>query len=247
ASCNSSTCTPDAACDGCNRIGFAGVDGTTPAPCTAEGGCYPHRATFGYTPTRWRRWPGAVYNQQTPEPAVDGEDALLPAFDPPAPEDEDQQAPASISEEEEAAAEDEPSDGPAVEITLPPFEPGPIDTPRPPAAPGLRDGPPELPFGFRDGEPSGADRPFRPATARWSRPASPASTPASTEPAIRGRQPVKAMPPVRAASRDDAPPPLPGGFTEASRPGLRRLPWVDTRIDSAVVPASAAMPIAPAR
>lgn len=245
ASCDSPGCAPGAPCAGGARIGFAGVDGATPAPCTAEGGCYPNRSTWGYTQTRWRQWPGAVYNQDQQQPTPGDEDSLLPAFDPPAPEDEDQQAPASISEEEEAAsaAEEEPNDGPAVEITLPPFEEGPIDAPRPAPAPIRRDGPPALPFGFRSGGPDGARQASMPARSRWREPPLEAETPSLPAADPSELSPVRTLPPVKAASRDDAPPPLPGGFTGTPRPGLRRLPSVEGRMDSAVTPVSAELPI----
>lgn len=251
ASCQTGVCGPVASCEACCRLGFACVDHATVPPCTAEGGCYPARQSFGWHQTKWRRWPGTEEEpslQAAPETA----DELVPTYEEPRPEEEDQQAPPPIEEEAEEAptgefdtfegfdgAGDRPApDRPGLEIDLPPLPEGPIPTPRPdapgfeapgfnqpprPAAPGFQDGPPGLPFGLK--------RPAaRPAeSAEWGPPKPNFGATPSDRPA---------------AVRDgETPPPLPVGITRTTPERvLRRLPT--TRYDAAVRPVSAVSPAA---
>lgn len=228
ASCHTGTCGPVAHCNECQRLGFACVDHATPPPCTAEGACYPNRATFGYTPNRWRRWPGAKYGG--PSPTAAGPTGDVPDFEPPAPEEEDKQAPPSIEDAESPSAEAEGEGGqfdaepPGVEINLPPLPEGPLPTN--PGAPRPQGGPPSLPFGFTPPREA-------PAPAQDWRPA---PTPVSAVP-------TKLPKP---AAGEDAPPPLPFGFTNASPERLlRRLPNTRPagRYDGAIRQASAQAPV----
>lgn len=235
-SCQTGTCGPHADCDGCQRLGFACVDHATPPPCTAEGGCYPKRNTFGFTETKWRRWPGANYGGTGPE--VAGPAGDLPAIEAPTPMDEDKRSPppiedvASPEDEEADEAGFEPptprppafdSDLPGVEIDLPPLPE--INQPgfRPPPAP--RDGgPPALPFGSTGPRLNGKERwiPTRPAFG--------------TSPAVL-RKP---------ANSDNPPPALPTGFTSTEPvKQLRRLPvpGSTSRYDGSVQQASAYQPV----
>lgn len=201
ASCETGACGPGG---DCQRLGFAGVDGATVPPCTAEGGCYPKRNTFGYYQTRWRTWPGAKYGG--PSPAVAEPTDEIPAIDPPSAEEEDKQAPPPIEDSESSSDEgDAGGEAPGVEINLPPLPDGPLPTtPRPPRPQG---GPPALPFGFAP--PTNSPSPSR---SDWR----PTPTPVSAVPAKL---------PKPAATGDDAPPPLPFGFTSAApQQLLRRLP-----------------------
>lgn len=225
AGCPTGGCPPVASCNSCQRLGFACVDHATPAPCTAEGGCYPARATFGWNRTNWRRWPGTEEGGPAPLPA-DASDALVPPFEEPAPEDEDQQAPPSLESELEAAADEgEPAPSgtaaprPAVEVELPPLPEPALPRPGRPAAPAGQDAPPALPFGFRG--PAVAPR-----QDAWAPPAPPSV----------------GMPASLPKPGADAPPPLPQGFTGVSpTTTLRRLPS-PIHFDGAVTPASATLP-----
>ena len=217
------------ACDGPQRLGFAGVDGATVPPCTAEGGCYPKRNTFGFYATRWRTWPGAKYGGPAPTAADPSED--VPVIDPPTAEEEDQQAPPPIEDAESPSAEGEgggqfDAEPPGAEINLPPLPEGPLPTTPKPARP--QGGPPALPFGFAPptNSPGPGPQDWRP-------------TP----------NPVSAVPsrlPEPANAGADAPPPLPFGFTNAAPERLlRRLPASRPtgRYDGAVRPVSAQSPI----
>ncbi len=236
-SCQTGACGPVAGCNGCQRLGFACVDHATVPPCTAEGGCYPNRPTFGYTKPRWRQWPGAKYNTGAPEAA--GPSEQLPAVDEPAPEEEDKQAPPPIEDVESPSAGDEGADtpgfeeeaAPGIEVTLPPLPEGPFSTPRPATqpfqnqAPIQNNAPPALPFGFDS-------RGNAPAGENWTPPPAPfTKIPAN-------------LPKPRVG--DDAPPPLPSGFTgTAPAQLLRRLPVTRPvgRYDRQVQQASAQTPI----
>lgn len=233
ASCESGNCGPMASCQSCQRLGFACVDHATVPPCTAEGTCHP-APNWGWHQTKWRRWPGT---EETPSqlPSDQAEDRLIPAYEEPRPEVEDQQAPPPIEDEEEESAST--TDGledfdsapalpgeagrPGVEINLPPMPEGPMPNPRP-VAPGFRDGPPGLPFGMSPQEDEATQQ-----SAGWGPP----------KPSFRV-QPAGHE--VR-QSGADAPPPLPVGITRKSlRKSLRRLPG--TLFDNLVLPATAEEP-----
>lgn len=232
ASCQTGTCAPVSGCSGCQRLGFACVDHATPAPCTAEGGCHPNRSTFGYTKPRWRQWPGAKYNTGGPQ-AADPSDQLPPVEEP-TPEDEDKQAPPPIEDVESPSdpAGDEPGvpgfeeEGPGIEVTLPPLPEGPLPVPRPNATPPFQNNaPPALPFGFEN-------RSRAPSESQWDAPPAPFT-----------KMPANLPKP---AAGDDAPPPLPQGFTGATPEQLlRRLPTTRPvgRYDRQIRQASAQTPI----
>lgn len=230
ASCPTGGCAPVAGCNTCKRLGFACVDHASPPPCTAEGGCHP-AGPFGFSQPRWRRWPGTEETGGAPKEAGD-EDSLLPAYEEPAPEDEDKQAPPPL----EDTAEEDPDDGPAPpamnrpgrEISLPPLPKPALPTPRPGGAAPEGDAPPSLPFGYN--QPTTGGDSYGP-------PASPFRT---TPTAL----------PKPTADRD-APPPLPMGFTQTGADTmLRRLPTTAGRpaagavyLDHSVQPASAHLPM----
>jgi hypothetical protein len=220
-------------CGKCERLGFACVDHATPAPCTAEGGCYPARPTFGWYKPNWRRWPGTETGG--PSPSLAGEqDELVPPYEEPSAEDEDRQAPPPIEDEPSPGDEVESAEGesgpagprPGVEINLPSL-PEPPSLPRPGLPrPGLNaeptpageDGPPALPFGLR------APGFSRPQEACAPQPAVPTALP---------------------NPRGETPPPLPQGFTAVGPTGApRRLPSIGAYLDDrAVRPASAQLPV----
>ena len=67
----------------------------TPSPCAADGICRPNQASFGYSPTRWRQWPGDPKTEE-PTPAAEQEteeEMKLEPFEHPAPEEEDTRGP----------------------------------------------------------------------------------------------------------------------------------------------------------
>jgi len=267
ASYDATVAPPVASCVECQRNGFACMKHLGVGPCDAEGNCVPNRPNYGYYEARWRRWPGTETDERRPEPAVEGDDSLVPAIVPPAPEEEDRQAPPPIDQGDEEPSES-PLDaggfdpaavapGGGVEIDLPPLPEGPMPAPRPalpnfqppgqPVAPppGVqpqqqpeprREGPPGLPFGFHSG---GGERPVATRLPTTTDEGAPPSLPFGTRPASNGE-----------ASRDDAPPELPSGFT-ALRPSnlLKRLPRLlpggesPRRADPSVVPTAAYAPV----
>lgn len=239
-------CSPAADCHSCQRLGFACVDHATVAPCTAEGGCRPAAATYGWYKPNWRRWPGTADARSTPRSADPAEDSLLPQFEPPEPEEEDKQAPPPIDDNEsdaeagdssfegfDTATDSNDGDRTGIELNLPrrpespvPSTPAPRVLPPRPSRPEFGNGPPSLPFGFVPPNPSAA-----PARQR----AQPAA------------MPIEAVPvSLPAAKRSEGgPPPLPFGFTRrATAPATRRLPMpAGPRYDTAVLPTAAQMPI----
>lgn len=237
-SCQTGTCGPHADCDGCQRLGFACVDHATPPPCTAEGGCYPKRNTFGFTKTKWRRWPGANYGGEGPEAAGPAGD--LPAIEAPTPMDEDKRSPPAIEdvaspedEEEGNTGFDPPTprppafdrDLPGVEIDLPPLPE--INQPGFRGAPPRDGGPPALPFGATD--PRGLNRS---EIDGWTPP----------RPSF-GTSPTVLRKP---ANPDNPPPALPAGFTSNDPVKLlRRLPTTrsTSRYDGSIRQASAYQPV----
>lgn len=134
-----------------------------PCPCAADGVCRPKRATWGYSQTRWRTWPGEQLGQQptladgaTPD-QVEGE-ALVPFETPPA-EQEDLRGPAKAkvdrSDDEEATDEaiDGAVDDPAVLLpgpeALPAFDPQGNNQDDQFELPQMEDAPPALPASLR--------------------------------------------------------------------------------------------------
>ncbi len=239
--CPTGQCQSGARCSGCKLKGFACVDGATPSPCTADGGCTPNRATFGFNKTRWRRWPGdADTTGPTPADATAG-DSLLTPFDTPSPEDEDQQAPPPI---EDDPGVEEGDESPLLEIDLPPLPEHRFDVPAAPA----EDEPPALPFG---------SAPTRSSMPNMAEDRSLPELPAFEEQPKRSRG-FRALPaslPSKSPSKrrdTNAPPALPEGFTQldAGRTlaSLRRLPKMtlrmpSPRVDTAVRPVAAIEPI----
>ncbi|WP_197526230.1 hypothetical protein [Botrimarina colliarenosi] len=237
ASCPPGGCGPVASCNSCQRLGFACVDHATVPPCTAEGGCYPSRGTWGWNQTRWRRWPGTEEGGPKPQEA-DAQDSLLPDYEEPAPEDEDKQAPSPIEDERS----EEPTEGrdlppaprPGREIDLPAFPEPNLPRPAMPApAPRQQQAPPapqSLPFGYAPPE-------GNPTANRYGPPSLPFGSQPTSQPT--------SLP--KTASSDDAPPPLPVGFTNSGSPTmLRRLPITGGRpatFDTSVQPASAHLPL----
>lgn len=244
APCPNGGCAPVGSCATCQRLGFACVDHATPAPCTAEGGCYPARPTFGWNKTNWRRWPGTDLGGPAPEPAGI-RDELVPPFEEPAPEDEDVQAPAAIEDEGDTSSDEgevsdrspvgtrppagaRPAAGsrPGGEINLPSLpepqlpRPGLRPNSRPGAQPAGEDGPPALPFGFR--APTGPGGP-----GAWAPP----------------QPPLGGIPASLPRPSNETPPPLPQGFTAVGPTATpRRLPATSYYDDRAVQPASASLP-----
>ena len=75
----------------CGRVPIAGygaqISDRAPCACTADGYCRPKESTWGYYPTKWRQWPGAVYGQGN-KTAKQAAPKLQP-YEPPRPELED--------------------------------------------------------------------------------------------------------------------------------------------------------------
>jgi len=120
----------------------------TPSPCSADGICRPNQASFGYSPTRWRPWPGDPQPKQ-PTPAEEQEtkkeedEMELQPFEHPAPEKEDTRGPAktkSFSPAEEAPVPAVPEEAPFPEIG---------QQENIPAVIRLEDAPPKLPRKLR--------------------------------------------------------------------------------------------------
>ncbi|MEO0529663.1 MAG: hypothetical protein AAF266_03700 [Planctomycetota bacterium] len=249
--CSPGQCSPSADCHTCQRLGFACVDHATVAPCTAEGACKPKVETFGWYQPNWRRWPGTA--DDSPELATDTpeEDSLVPEFEPPAPEEEDKQAPPPIDDgqgDDELgdpaldgfdAGADRRDDG--LELNLPsrpelpgrpepavPATPTPrVLSPRPGGQPNFGDAPPSLPFGFKPPNPSATGSPD------WQ--------PQRPEKAVEAT-PVK----LPATKRlEDGPPALPFGFTQRlSKPSTRQpMMAVAPKYDTAVLPTAAQFPV----
>jgi len=117
----------------------------TPSPCAADGICRPNQASFGYSPTRWRPWPGDP-KPEAPTPAEDPiaeEEMKLAPFEHPTPEDEDVRGPAKT--ESFTPPEEEDSSQALPDDPFPELDPqGSI-----PALPRQDDAPPELPRRLR--------------------------------------------------------------------------------------------------
>jgi len=118
----------------------------TPGPCAADGICRPNQASFGYSPTRWRQWPGDPKAEEpTPadEEAVEEEEMVLEPFEHPAPEEEDTRGPAKAKSF--SPAEESPSPAISEEVPFPELDQqGSI-----PVEIRTDDAPPELPRRLR--------------------------------------------------------------------------------------------------
>ncbi|MEQ8848398.1 hypothetical protein [Botrimarina sp.] len=258
---------PVPGCVECGRHGFACMKHIGVTPCMPEGACVPNRDSFGYTATRWRKWPGVVYDDgREPRPAELEEDGgLLDDVDEPAPTEEDRQAPPPIDTANAPGEEGEEGVGPGGGEF--PFEPGAPGEPGGrfefdlPAAPGGANGPFQPP---RPVAPGFRDQPARPGATQPAPGAQPNAPPlppfefggaprrGSVADGAPPRLPFSSRPAaaVKTTPSDDAPPPLPEGFTRVL-PGalLRRLPGFDQkrdaapRYDAAVQPVSAAEPV----
>ena len=131
--------------------GITGGQAPTPCPCAADGSCSPNRASWGYSETRWRPWPGDPTTQTQDESEAPLGDAVeLPTLDLPDPGKEDLRGPEKKKKEKAAKKEDEtPMSLPGADIFpeidnegFPAFEPqgnqplGPYQDDAPPALPG---------------------------------------------------------------------------------------------------------------
>ena len=244
-------CGCDDGCQGCQGScgGQGCVGSATPCPCSADGICYPKRATWGYYQTRWGAWPGD-YEDPLPtprdQPTGAQDDGVKLDQDIPKEEEDLNAPPPSDADEEEEEGDGGAGEGEGAEgISLPPLPPlQPLTPPAGPDAPGI-DPPPELP---NFAPPTGAMRaPTRGLTARppMTRPMATtsntqrprmkplavarrqamASGPAASravQPAGVKSWPTGPQPPktVRPAlHQDDAPPVLPAGFTQLLQQG----------------------------
>jgi hypothetical protein len=196
----------------------------SPSPCAADGSCQP-QPTWGWTPQRWRRWPGDFDTSKPAEPtAAEAEDSLLKGIDPPAMEEEDAQAPPSIEESEEAREEGAP------DLNLPPL-PAPAAPPAmgapgmnapAPAAPGLRAPGQGAPNGApaENGAPALPFPPFR------------GVNPPAPAPGAQLAPPANSVPRTGSRPSGDAPPQMPLGFTQ-----------LPPQIDHRVQPATSIAPV----
>ena len=88
--------------------GITGGQAPTPCPCAADGSCSPNRASWGYSETRWRPWPGDPTTQTQDESEAPLGDAVeLPTLDLPDPGKEDLRGPEKKKKEKAAKKEDE--------------------------------------------------------------------------------------------------------------------------------------------
>lgn len=207
----------------------------TPPPCAAEGACVPRRATWGYSETQWRLWPGTSLSDddEAGEQKIGGVD--VPDTDPPLPKNEDRLAPPTVDALEPEAEVRGPGDEAAPGIELPSddeFEgtgqPAVApDAVNPPLPPFMREGAGEAP----DGQPpEGGDRPGG------------TDLPFGQPPADLFRD--SSQVPLKGPSLGgDAPPPLPVGLRTPGRLNSpNRLP-----APQMVLPASATSPTRDAR
>jgi hypothetical protein len=210
----------------------------TPPPCSAEGACTPNRASWGYSQTQWRLWPGTTIDSEgsQKQPAIGGVD--IPPIQPPLPANEDLLAPPNVEglepvppaepeDEGEGPAELPPGDNadngeqparPAAPNTVTPPRPGFMDR-----APGeVPAAQPNLPFGQPPAE--GGAAPAQPNLPFGQPPANNFGPNSSREP-VQGP-----------SFGGDAPPPLPIGLNPRgnSRPTRPFAPQV-------VLPATAVM------
>jgi hypothetical protein len=98
---------------------------STPAPCAADGMCYPKRETWGSYTTHWRPFPGDALG---PTPTRAESKALelqkeLPPFIVPAPDKEDQRGPARPTRRAAPTATPAPAEGEMEIDGLPPVGP----------------------------------------------------------------------------------------------------------------------------
>ncbi len=111
----------------------------TPSPCAADGICRPNQASFGYSQTRWRPWPGDP-KPEAPTPVEDPtteEEMKLEPFQHPAPEKEDVRGPAKTK----SFTPPEEDSSPALPDAIPELDPQSSI----PILPRQEDAPPELP------------------------------------------------------------------------------------------------------
>lgn len=184
----------------------------TPPPCSAEGACVPRRATWGYSQTQWRLWPGTTIESEgsAKGPAIGGTD--IPGTDFPLPANEDLLAPPMVDALEPAPpvepnTDDEGRELPSreeLENGERPVRPTTPTPPRPgfmnPAPNELPEGQPVLPFG-------------QPPAGGGAEPALPFGQPPTALPPSSSREPIQGP-----AFGGDAPPPLPVGLNPGGTP-----------------------------
>ncbi len=267
--CPTGNCRNGSTCGHCARLGFACVDGATEAPCTAEGGCYPKRPTFGHYEQKWRTWPGEV-DPSGPTPTVsDEEESLLKAYDAPTAEEEDEQAPPPIEDSIDESGAEIPSAIPSVEIELPPLPRSAPERPVPQQpAPNFRQ-PNTQPAGGSPNVRQPLQRPPAPPFGLIG-PAAPSKSPASMLPSefstvensaesTNYASPAGYIPSAKESTmvkqrKTNSPPALPAGFAqgpaecschEEAKSIIRRLPVATPhRQDHLIQPVSANEPIA---
>ena len=78
----------------------------TPSPCAADGICRPNRASWGFSHTRWRRWPGEpLAERPTPADELEAdEETRLEPFERPPAEKENLRGPARTRASEDTEA-----------------------------------------------------------------------------------------------------------------------------------------------
>ncbi len=173
------------------------TDCPLPPPCSAEGGCYPKRDTWGYYPTQWSTWP-TDYGDAASE--SQGGRTNLPSVIVPKAAQEDKAAPAPSEPKPDDASMD--SGGGTRELDLPSLPPLPAQPgPQGQGAPGQPFAPPQQPGGNQreDAPPGLPPLPGFGPPPGISPPPRPAGGPGQTSTRSRGA---------------DAPPPLPMDFAK---------------------------------
>ena len=190
----------------------------TPGSCTADGLCTPRRATWGFSNTRWRTWPGtSIDDGRAADPGAIGQEQIGET-DKPDPRREDKLAPPKVDALDETPDEAPADDGELPEMPAGEAEdgdagaeegPGRFEPPRP----GFMEGGPGLPFG----EPAeGAAPAGQPGLPFGQPPAAPETTP----PADLFPSNAPVFP--QHAQGEDAPPALPLSLKSGSKRSPRR-------------------------
>jgi len=132
---------------------LGGCSPDAPCPCAADGVCRPKRATWGYSRTRWRTWPGEEAAQQPTRadgaPGSDPSEPLVPYETPPA-DQEDLRGPAKAkvdrSNDDAEGDVEEPASLLPSPDAIPAFDPQSNEMFE---VPPMEDAPPALPASLR--------------------------------------------------------------------------------------------------
>jgi hypothetical protein len=198
---------------GTTNAGPPPLDRPSPPPYCADGICHPNPLTFGWYPTRWRRWP-TVALEPTPAKAVPpgGRVPDVRPYELPPKEEEDRAAPPHTQPRRDEGEEDEETEGTGTPGAMPVVPPGRgLDLPLP-----SDEGGPAAPSGLLPWE---TDEPATRPTTSPLNPSSPLNRSGTPSPLRPSTSPLNngtnnAMP-----SRDDDRPPAPPFRSPAAAKG----------------------------